>query len=153
MTPFLAFSMNVQLELNDVGGLGGALINDSEVVREVSCEEFSAVVEGESGFLGVDSAESVLSAGVLGRIGDDACGTSFFAVAFRAMRNGLLSSSATGSTFITLFSEIMYFAGFGMMVCLVGDLIAGRGMGGVGTGNGIPERSVDDTGGNEIVFF
>ena len=36
MTPFLAFSMNVQLELNDVGGLGGVLIKEPEVVGEVS---------------------------------------------------------------------------------------------------------------------
>ena len=110
------------------------------------------MVGGESSFLGVDSAESVLSAGVLGRIGDDACGASF-AVPFRAMRNGSPSSSATGSTFVTLLSEMTFFAGFGTMVCLVGDLIAGRGMGGVGTGNGIPERYADDVGGNEIGIF
>jgi hypothetical protein len=178
------FSSNSQLALREFG-LTDA--QDESVVPNVpKSKEASFVAAAESSgselFEGVDSVElfalaPTLALGVWGRGAD----FSSFALGSKPWRNGSTSPPTIGEICAPFFLGALAklaglgatagFAGHekdwdwvalasameGWIVCLGGDLIAGRGVGGIGIGIGMPERedvTIGDVsdGGGELIM-
>lgn len=150
-----AFSTRVQLELKEVG-LDGSFSSKFPVAGLYLCSlsPFCDPEEVESFFLGVESVDSDPEIGVFGLTGVVG---SFFVVGCNAARKGSISPPTTGEMVADPLGVLTQFAGFGAMTgltgtigltgstagwteTLVGDLIGGLGVGGMGTGTGMPLR-------------